>query len=88
MSQPPMEPGYFTHLLNSNPQQYSYSLNQSNMSTPAAEAAYEAKRKKELGMLECRELEFLMLDPSTLPPEKQAIIERKQAEIRRKCPNA
>ncbi|GJT07140.1 hypothetical protein Tco_0841602 [Tanacetum coccineum] len=32
MSQPPME-GYFTHLLNSNPQQYSSSPNQSNPST-------------------------------------------------------
>ncbi|GJZ59584.1 hypothetical protein Tco_0615400, partial [Tanacetum coccineum] len=54
----------------------------------AAEAAYEAKRKKELGMLECRELEFLMIDPSSLPPEKRAIIERKQAEIMRKYPYA
>nr|GFC85685.1 hypothetical protein [Tanacetum cinerariifolium] len=27
----------------------------------AAEAAYEAKRKKELSMLECKELEFLMI---------------------------
>ncbi|GJW62173.1 hypothetical protein Tco_0111508 [Tanacetum coccineum] len=36
------------------------------------EAAYEAKRKKELGLLECRELEFLMIDPSSLPQEKQA----------------
>ncbi|GJT22512.1 hypothetical protein Tco_0892449 [Tanacetum coccineum] len=53
-----------------------------------AEAAYEAKRKKELGMLECRELEFLMIDPSSLPPEKRAIIERKQAKIMRKYPNA
>ncbi|GKE86479.1 hypothetical protein Tco_1560221 [Tanacetum coccineum] len=34
MSQPPNEPGYFTHLLNSNPQQYSSSSNQSNPSTP------------------------------------------------------
>ncbi|GJX11016.1 hypothetical protein Tco_0200875 [Tanacetum coccineum] len=49
----------------------------------AAEAAYEVKRKKELGMLECRELEFLMIDASPLPPEKAAYIERKQAEIMR-----
>ncbi|GKD04594.1 hypothetical protein Tco_1179568 [Tanacetum coccineum] len=54
----------------------------------AAEAAYEAKRKKELRLLECRELEFLMIDPSSLPPEKRAIIERKQVEIIRKYPNA
>ncbi|GJT52064.1 hypothetical protein Tco_0978221 [Tanacetum coccineum] len=50
----------------------------------AAEAAYEAKRKKELGMLECRELEFLMIDHSSLPPEKAAYIQRKQAEIMKK----
>ncbi|GKD17968.1 hypothetical protein Tco_1207126 [Tanacetum coccineum] len=54
----------------------------------AAEAAYEAKRKKELGMLECRELEFLIIDPSSLPPKKRVIIERKQDEIMRKYPNA
>ncbi|GJS61793.1 hypothetical protein Tco_0656577 [Tanacetum coccineum] len=40
----------------------------------AVEAAYEAKRKKELGFLECRELEFLMIDPSSLPPEKSVYI--------------
>ncbi|GJV19598.1 hypothetical protein Tco_1368618 [Tanacetum coccineum] len=38
MSQPPNEPGYFTHLLNSNPQQYSSSPNQSNPSTPVPQA--------------------------------------------------
>ncbi|GJT48913.1 hypothetical protein Tco_0975070 [Tanacetum coccineum] len=54
----------------------------------AAEKAYEAKREKELGMLQCRELEFLMIDHSSLPPEKRAIIERKQAEIMRKYPDA
>ncbi|GKC60286.1 hypothetical protein Tco_1087884 [Tanacetum coccineum] len=37
MSQPPNEPGYFTHLLNSNPQQYSSSPNQSNPSTPGSQ---------------------------------------------------
>nr|GFA35474.1 hypothetical protein [Tanacetum cinerariifolium] len=37
MSQPPNEPGYFTHLLNSNPQQYSSSLNQSNPSTSGSQ---------------------------------------------------
>ncbi|GJX36563.1 hypothetical protein Tco_0758483 [Tanacetum coccineum] len=36
----------------------------------------------------CKELEFLMIDPSSLPPAKQAIIERKQAEIMRKYTNA
>ncbi|GJV69502.1 hypothetical protein Tco_1485011 [Tanacetum coccineum] len=54
----------------------------------AAERAYEAKREKELAMMQCRELEFLMLNPSTLPPAKRAIIEEKQAEIMRKYPNA
>ncbi|GKC72026.1 hypothetical protein Tco_1117909 [Tanacetum coccineum] len=54
----------------------------------AAERAYEAKRDKELAMMQCRELEFLMLDPSTLLPAKRAIIERKQAEIMRKYPDA
>nr|GEW90893.1 zinc finger, CCHC-type [Tanacetum cinerariifolium] len=53
----------------------------------AAEATYEAKRKKGLGFLECRELEFLIIDPS-LPSEKAAYIERKQAEIMKKYPNA
>ncbi|GJS00406.1 exocyst complex component EXO84B [Tanacetum coccineum] len=54
----------------------------------AAERAYEAKREKELAMMQCRELEFLMLDPSSLPPAKRAIIEKKQAEIMRKYPDA
>ncbi|GJW17368.1 hypothetical protein Tco_0024804 [Tanacetum coccineum] len=36
----------------------------------AAERAYKAKREKELGMLQCRELEFLMTDLSSLPPAK------------------
>nr|GEZ90099.1 glutathione S-transferase T3-like [Tanacetum cinerariifolium] len=35
MSQPPKETGYFSHLFNSNPQQYSSSPNQSNPSIPA-----------------------------------------------------
>ncbi|GJW74377.1 hypothetical protein Tco_0133747, partial [Tanacetum coccineum] len=54
----------------------------------AAERAYEAKGEKELAMMQCRELEFLMLDPSSLPPAKRAIIEKKQAEIMRKYPDA
>ncbi|GKE35722.1 hypothetical protein Tco_1455044 [Tanacetum coccineum] len=54
----------------------------------AAEEAYKAKKEKELGMLQCRELEFLMIDHSSLPPEKRAIIEMKQVEIIRKYPNA
>ncbi|GJY83362.1 hypothetical protein Tco_0496738 [Tanacetum coccineum] len=54
----------------------------------ATERAYEAKREKELAMMQCRELEFLMLDPSTFPPAKRAIIEKKHAEIMSTYPNA
>nr|GEU30046.1 putative transposase (putative), gypsy type [Tanacetum cinerariifolium] len=54
----------------------------------AADKAYHAKREKEQGMMQCRELEFLMIDPSSLPPAKRAIIEMKEAEIMRKYPNA
>ncbi|GJX46131.1 hypothetical protein Tco_0271321 [Tanacetum coccineum] len=36
----------------------------------AVERVYEAKREKELAMMQCKELEFLMLDPSSLPPAK------------------
>nr|GEW76441.1 hypothetical protein [Tanacetum cinerariifolium]GEX86093.1 hypothetical protein [Tanacetum cinerariifolium] len=54
----------------------------------AAERAYEAKGDKELAMMQRRELEFLMLDPSTLPPEKRAITEKKQSEIMKKYPSA
>nr|GFB15308.1 hypothetical protein [Tanacetum cinerariifolium] len=54
----------------------------------AAEAAYTTKKEKELGMLQCRELEFLMIDHSSLPPAKRAITEMKQAQIIRKYPNA
>ncbi|GJW75935.1 hypothetical protein Tco_0135305 [Tanacetum coccineum] len=35
----------------------------------------------------CKELEFLMIDPSPLPPAKRVIIESKQAEIMRKYHN-
>ncbi|GJX06482.1 hypothetical protein Tco_0194414 [Tanacetum coccineum] len=54
----------------------------------AAEKAYEAKREKELAIMQCKELEFLMIDPSSLPPAKRAIIERKQVEMMRKYPDA
>nr|GEX76366.1 hypothetical protein [Tanacetum cinerariifolium] len=53
----------------------------------AAEEAYKAKKEKGPGMLQCRELEFLMIDHSSLPLAKRAIIEMKQAEIMRKYPN-
>nr|GEW35795.1 glutathione S-transferase T3-like [Tanacetum cinerariifolium] len=54
----------------------------------AAERAYEAKIEKELTMMQCRELEVFMLDPSSLPHAKRAITEKKQAEIMRKYPDA
>ncbi|GKC63282.1 hypothetical protein Tco_1095880 [Tanacetum coccineum] len=54
----------------------------------AAEKAYEAKRENELAIMQCKELEFLMIDPSALSAAKRAIIEKKQAEIIRKYPNA
>nr|GFA34156.1 hypothetical protein [Tanacetum cinerariifolium] len=41
------------------------------------ERAYKAKGEKEVEMMQCRELEFLMLNPSTLSPAKRAIIEKK-----------
>nr|GEX82210.1 hypothetical protein [Tanacetum cinerariifolium] len=43
----------------------------------AAEKAYEAKRDKELAIMQCKELKFLMIDPSSLLAAKRAIIERK-----------
>ncbi|GJT76970.1 hypothetical protein Tco_1043695, partial [Tanacetum coccineum] len=54
----------------------------------AAEKAYEVKREKELAIMQCKELEFLMIDHSSLPAAKRAIIERKQAKIMRKYPDA
>nr|GEY64182.1 glutathione S-transferase T3-like [Tanacetum cinerariifolium] len=54
----------------------------------AAEKVYGAKREKELAIMQCKELEFLMINISALPQAKRAIIERKQAEIMRKYPDA
>nr|GEV50227.1 hypothetical protein [Tanacetum cinerariifolium] len=55
----------------------------------AAEAAYEAKRKKELGLLECRELEFLMIDPSNglgaIKITVKIMTFKKHAELRLPC---
>ncbi|GJU93701.1 hypothetical protein Tco_1318457 [Tanacetum coccineum] len=42
----------------------------------AAKRAYEAKREKELAMMQCIEPEFLMLDPSTLPPANEPSLKR------------
>ncbi|GJX05776.1 hypothetical protein Tco_0193708 [Tanacetum coccineum] len=43
-----------------------------------AESAYEAKKAKELAYMECKELEFLMIDTDGLPERKAAIIRKKE----------
>ncbi|GJW98198.1 hypothetical protein Tco_0742754 [Tanacetum coccineum] len=43
--------------------------------------AYEAKKEKELAYTECKELEFLMIDPESLPELKASIIRKKQEKI-------
>ncbi|GJS16146.1 glutathione S-transferase T3-like protein [Tanacetum coccineum] len=54
----------------------------------AAERAYETQRKKDLAIKKCEEMRFLMIDTSNLPPHKRAFIERQQAEIMRRYPDA
>ncbi|GKB25396.1 hypothetical protein Tco_0864797 [Tanacetum coccineum] len=54
----------------------------------AAERAYEAQREKDLAIKKCEEMRFLMIDTSNLPPHKRAFIERQQAEIMRRYPDA
>ena len=44
----------------------------------------KARRQKEMGYLEMKELKFLMLDPDQTTPEKAAFIRRKQEEIMKK----
>ncbi|GJU48484.1 hypothetical protein Tco_1218039 [Tanacetum coccineum] len=51
----------------------------------AAESAYEAKKAKELAYIECKELEFLMIDLDTLAEPKATIIRKKQENIRVKA---
>ncbi|GKA33569.1 hypothetical protein Tco_0719998 [Tanacetum coccineum] len=52
----------------------------------AVESAYEAKKAKELAYMECKELEFLMIDLDTLAEPKATIIRKKQENIRvRSC---
>ncbi|GJY33243.1 hypothetical protein Tco_0417712, partial [Tanacetum coccineum] len=53
-----------------------------------AERAYEAQREKDLSIKKCKEMRFLMIDTSNLPPHKRAFIERQQAEIMRKYQDA
>ncbi|GJV22643.1 hypothetical protein Tco_1375338 [Tanacetum coccineum] len=47
----------------------------------AASSAYEAKKEKELAYTKCTELEFLMIDPDSLPEPKASIIRKKQEKI-------
>nr|GFB45611.1 hypothetical protein [Tanacetum cinerariifolium] len=47
----------------------------------ASESTYEAKKAKELAYMECKELEFLMIDTDGLPENKAAIIRKKQEKI-------
>ncbi|GKC30896.1 hypothetical protein Tco_1038190 [Tanacetum coccineum] len=44
----------------------------------AGTSAYEAKKQKELAITEFKELEFLTIDPDTLPEPKASIIPKKQ----------
>ncbi|GJY81907.1 hypothetical protein Tco_0494658 [Tanacetum coccineum] len=39
----------------------------------ATEKAYEAKREKESAIIQCKELEFLMIDPSALPANEPSL---------------
>ncbi|GJT68216.1 hypothetical protein Tco_1019696 [Tanacetum coccineum] len=54
----------------------------------AAERAYETQREKDLAIKKCEEMRFLVIDTSNLPPHKRAFIERQQAKIMRRYPNA
>ncbi|GJZ66812.1 hypothetical protein Tco_0630052, partial [Tanacetum coccineum] len=47
----------------------------------AGTSAYEAKKQKELVITEFKELEFLTIDPDTLPKPKANIIRKKQEKI-------
>ncbi|GJT39354.1 hypothetical protein Tco_0939219 [Tanacetum coccineum] len=47
----------------------------------AGSSEYEAKKEKELAYTECKELEFLMIDPDSLPEPRATIIRRKQEKI-------
>ncbi|GJR17219.1 hypothetical protein Tco_0965746 [Tanacetum coccineum] len=47
----------------------------------ATSSAYKAKKEKELAYTECKKLEFLMIDPDSLPEPKATIIRRKQEKI-------
>nr|GFB38766.1 hypothetical protein [Tanacetum cinerariifolium] len=47
----------------------------------AVESAYEAKKAKELAYMECKELEFLLIDTEGLPECKTAIVRKKLEAI-------
>ncbi|GKA90368.1 hypothetical protein Tco_0812238 [Tanacetum coccineum] len=44
----------------------------------AASSAYEVKKEKEFSYTKCKELEFLMIDPNSLPETKASIIRKKK----------
>ncbi|GKG40396.1 hypothetical protein Tco_0467173, partial [Tanacetum coccineum] len=44
-------------------------------------SAYEAKKQKELAIMEFKEIEFLTIDPDKLPELKARIIRKKQEKI-------
>ncbi|GJZ13759.1 hypothetical protein Tco_0548989, partial [Tanacetum coccineum] len=45
------------------------------------EVAYEAKKAKELAIMESKELEFLLVDTEGFPERKAALIRKKQESI-------
>ncbi|GJV64017.1 hypothetical protein Tco_1474845 [Tanacetum coccineum] len=47
----------------------------------AGTSAYEAKKQKELAIMEFKEIEFLTIDPDKLPELKARIIRKKQEKI-------
>ncbi|GJW29589.1 hypothetical protein Tco_0046464 [Tanacetum coccineum] len=47
----------------------------------AGTSAYEAKKQKELAMMEFKEMEFLTIDADKLPEPKASIIRRRQEKI-------
>ncbi|GKF06686.1 hypothetical protein Tco_0037354 [Tanacetum coccineum] len=47
----------------------------------AGTSAYEAKKQKELAMMEFKEMEFLTIDADKLPEPKASIIRKRQEKI-------
>ncbi|GKD66479.1 hypothetical protein Tco_1308587, partial [Tanacetum coccineum] len=47
----------------------------------AGTSAYEAKKEKEVAMMEFKEMEFLTIDVDLLPEPKASIIRKRQEKI-------